>query len=666
MGHGLSANETDDNKMAAERRKVASTSDERNLDTDKQFLERTQVNSVIRDVIAKLIANRPEDPVTFLADYFEAVVEEQSSLVQRALRVITMTHHSRPVFEVNVRDAYSLLSKHKVNKKLRGVNGAVYTELLQALCKNLPSTVTIKLVKKLECFDYEAVTFDVFRSSIFTCCVLREYASVAEQLFGSLDIQKTGKADKALCEAVMDQLKAALGGSRNDVKRIIESSYSLGPEGLHHALERALSRDQPQGVFTTEQFVTEACDSFLAKVKRLKMVMPGLFPQWYTVPLCPCQRNKSKLHSCRLSLFLSQLYALHCCRLSLFLSQLYALHCCRLSLFLSQLYALHCCRLSLFLSQLYALHCCRLSLFLSQLYALHCCRLSLFLSQLYALHCCRLSLFLSQLYALHCCRLSLFLSQLYALHCCRLSLFLSQLYALHCCRLSLFLSQLYALHCCRLSLFLSQLYALHCCRLSLFLSQLYALHCCRLSLFLSQLYALQCEISGQGMTEPLHAGAAMEPTASGTAVNGGKPLTIARIARAIAILGEKGGSTALKINRMLEKELGIKTSNAELKRMLIRAVQAGKVRHSPRTNRFFLKLPSNYGGMTPCRRRRRKGRGRGGKKKKKGKGRRRRRRRRRKGKGKGKGKKKGRGKRRRRRRRRKGKGKKRCRRESRT
>ncbi|XP_076459724.1 tubulin polyglutamylase complex subunit 1-like [Babylonia areolata] len=256
--------------MAAERRKVASTSDEKSLDTDKQFLERTGVNSAIRDVIGKMITNRPEDPVTFLADYFEALVEEQSSLVQRALRIITMTHHSRPVFEVNVRDAYTLLSKHKVSKKLKGVNGAIYTELLQALCKVLPSTVTIKLVKKLECFDYEAVPFDVFRSSVFTCCVLREYAAVAEQLFASLDIQKSGKADKALCEAVMDQLKTALGSSRNDVKRIIESSYNLGPEGLHQALERALSREQPQGVITAEQFVTEACDSFLAKVKKLK------------------------------------------------------------------------------------------------------------------------------------------------------------------------------------------------------------------------------------------------------------------------------------------------------------------------------------------------------------------------------------------------------------
>jgi hypothetical protein len=46
-----------------------------------------------------------------------------------------------------------------------------------------------------------------------------EFAAIAEQLFSSLDIQKNGKADKKLCDAVIDQLKAALGSNRNDVKR---------------------------------------------------------------------------------------------------------------------------------------------------------------------------------------------------------------------------------------------------------------------------------------------------------------------------------------------------------------------------------------------------------------------------------------------------------------
>ena len=42
---------------------------------------------------------------------------------------------------------------------------------------------------------------------------------LAEQLFNSLDIQRTGKANKALCDVVIEQLHTALGSSRKDARR---------------------------------------------------------------------------------------------------------------------------------------------------------------------------------------------------------------------------------------------------------------------------------------------------------------------------------------------------------------------------------------------------------------------------------------------------------------
>ncbi|KAK3764307.1 hypothetical protein RRG08_008789 [Elysia crispata] len=52
--------------------------------------------------------------------------------------------------------------------------------------------------------------------------------------------------------------------------RIMESSYSLGPEGLYGALDRAMANKQGQGFYTQDQFVIEACETFLTKVKRSK------------------------------------------------------------------------------------------------------------------------------------------------------------------------------------------------------------------------------------------------------------------------------------------------------------------------------------------------------------------------------------------------------------
>ncbi|XP_035829423.1 tubulin polyglutamylase complex subunit 1 [Aplysia californica] len=259
----------------ADRRKASGAAPEP-AETDRQFMDKNNVNGLLKDLLTKLISNRPDDPIRFIANYFESVTLEDpaNDLVNRAVQVLSLTHHSRPVFENNVRSAFLILSKHKVNKRLHGVNGTIHGQLMQALCQNIPSAVTIRLFKRLECSEHEAITYDVFRSSVFTCCVLNDYASLAANLFTTLDIQKTGKADKNLCESTLDQLRTALASSRKDVKRIMESSYNLAPEGLYLALERAykwaMSRRQAQGFYTQDQFVSEAAETFLAKVKKLK------------------------------------------------------------------------------------------------------------------------------------------------------------------------------------------------------------------------------------------------------------------------------------------------------------------------------------------------------------------------------------------------------------
>ncbi|KAL3854681.1 hypothetical protein ACJMK2_013940 [Sinanodonta woodiana] len=253
----------------AEKRKP-SAADEIQKETERQFLDRSGVAALYKDVLEKIIANRPEDPVAFLADYFDSV-EENTSLIQRAEQIMKMTHHSRPLFQTNVRMAYDLLKKNKANKKLSGVNGTMFTQLLKALCRDIPSVVMQKLMQKYECHSHEAIPFDVFRSGVFTCCVLQDYVKLSEQLFGSLDLQRTGKANKALCDAVLEQLNTALGSNRNDPKRILESGYNLGVDGLYMALDNAMGRSHKNSTLQTcDQFLVEMCETFLSKVSVIK------------------------------------------------------------------------------------------------------------------------------------------------------------------------------------------------------------------------------------------------------------------------------------------------------------------------------------------------------------------------------------------------------------
>ena len=219
----------------------------------------------MKDVLGKIIANRPEDPITFLADYFDSL-EEQTSLVARARQLIIMTHHSRPVFDTNVRMAYEALQKSKCGKKLYGVNGEVYNELLRSLCRDYPTVVMNKLLRKLECLEYEAVPYDVFKSGVFTCYVLEDYLKLVEYLFNALDINKTGKCDKGLSDTVIEQLKSSLATNKTDARKIVEAGYNLGPDGLFFALEKAMKRDTIT-VLTLDMFTVECCEAFISKVR---------------------------------------------------------------------------------------------------------------------------------------------------------------------------------------------------------------------------------------------------------------------------------------------------------------------------------------------------------------------------------------------------------------
>ncbi|XP_061164800.1 tubulin polyglutamylase complex subunit 1-like isoform X2 [Saccostrea echinata] len=250
-------------------KKKPNSADDRPQETDRQFLERSNIGNLMKDVLGKIVSNRPSDPISFLADYFDSL-EDQSNLVLKARNMIEMTHHSRPVFEMNVRQAYDILLKQKVGKRLYGLNGTSYTDLIKTLCRDIPQPVTTKLLKKIECLDYEAVRYDVFKSGVFTCCVLQDYVKLSEMLFKSLDFQNSGKVDKMLAEIVNEQLKAALANTRMDARKIVEAGYNLGPDGLFYALERGMRSKSHQGGQTLEQFTIEICDAFLSKVKRLR------------------------------------------------------------------------------------------------------------------------------------------------------------------------------------------------------------------------------------------------------------------------------------------------------------------------------------------------------------------------------------------------------------
>ncbi|XP_055869841.1 tubulin polyglutamylase complex subunit 1-like [Biomphalaria glabrata] len=258
--------------MADRRKNLTGQTVEIAQESERQFMEKHNVSSMLKDVVTKLLANRPVDPLSFLANYFRSSSSDYriDDIVMKAVQTLTSTHYSRPVFETNLITAFQLLSNSKLSKRLRGMNGAIHKQVLQALCKDVPAPVQEKLLKKIECFDHEAISFSIFRSTVFTCFVLNDFLTLSKSLYTTLDLQRNGKAQKTLCQTSLQQLRESLSNSKKDVHRIMESSYNLGPDTLYSVIDKAMSENTSQGeYYSHDQFVIEASDIFLSKVKQL-------------------------------------------------------------------------------------------------------------------------------------------------------------------------------------------------------------------------------------------------------------------------------------------------------------------------------------------------------------------------------------------------------------
>ncbi|XP_025964062.2 tubulin polyglutamylase complex subunit 1 [Dromaius novaehollandiae] len=255
----------------------------RGLGTEAEFLLQAGVTAMVREALLKVLEARPEEPVSFLADYFEKLVlsspgaggeaaAEPPGLPQRlarALWYVRLAHHShRTAFNNNMGMAYECLSASG-RRKRPGVDGRLYSELLRRICRPgaAPEDVVAALLQKIQCRDHEAVPFDVFRYGVLTCFVLLEFAAKAGTLYDVLD-GGSGPADKRVCQAVLHTLEDALGASDFSVPiRYLEAGSKLGPDCLALAMDRALQERELSVSMSREEFVKKATALFVAKVK---------------------------------------------------------------------------------------------------------------------------------------------------------------------------------------------------------------------------------------------------------------------------------------------------------------------------------------------------------------------------------------------------------------
>lgn len=235
-------------------------------ETPLDFLFRTGVTNEIRDAMTLIIENRPEDPISFLAEYFDNHASTTTAIM-RAQQKLLLVHHSQPSFQNNLGLAYNILRQRKNNNGLKGLTGKTYNDLVAMLCRDLNVTEADPLQKKIMCLSHEVVRFPVFRLGVLSTFVYQDFLKQAESLHSELDLTERGKADRCLCEVILNELKQAVSKTTGDPISVIHAGSMLSSQRLNNVMAEALMKNGASNeTMTVDEFVVSAAEILLEQI----------------------------------------------------------------------------------------------------------------------------------------------------------------------------------------------------------------------------------------------------------------------------------------------------------------------------------------------------------------------------------------------------------------
>ncbi|KAL9957955.1 hypothetical protein ACROYT_G034914 [Oculina patagonica] len=230
------------------------------------FLSRTGVTSEIKDAITLVIENRPEDPISFMAEFFDSHANTATALMKCHQKLL-LVHHSRPSFQNNLVQGYNILKQQKNSNGLRGLTGKTYNDLLTLLCRDLNGAEAEPLQKRIMCLSHEVVRFPVFKLGVLSTFMYQDFLKQAESLYNELDLTGRGKADKHLCEAVLYELHQAAVKTTDDPISVIQVGSMLSSQHLNKVMAEALVKSGASSqTMAADEFIVGAAQVLLEQI----------------------------------------------------------------------------------------------------------------------------------------------------------------------------------------------------------------------------------------------------------------------------------------------------------------------------------------------------------------------------------------------------------------
>ena len=161
--------------------------------SQEEYLEKTGVSSILKDIVTVLLESRPANPVYFISEYLKTLSNSCSGIF-KSYKLIKISKPEQKSFMDNIVAAYMNLDSKKGGNN-QGLTGIEYMKLLKMICLDFPNEVVDEVLSVLGKRDTDIVPFEEFVAGINAILMYEDFFAEAEEIFSCLDIEKNGRVD---------------------------------------------------------------------------------------------------------------------------------------------------------------------------------------------------------------------------------------------------------------------------------------------------------------------------------------------------------------------------------------------------------------------------------------------------------------------------------------
>lgn len=247
------------------------------------YLSRNNSTTLIKDAVKVLLANRPADPLQFLADYFSpnrtntapqssetTLSTRQCTAIQEAYDKLNWADYSMPVYQRNVLEVYDRLCvMRNEGSQLHGLIGVRFNELLARLSANLPVRFSEIVYERVKVRPNQVISFNRFYHSVLLFSVLPDFVLLTRSMHTDLDVPGVGAVSKELCVLVAERLSSSgvLNGEdkADDIleERVFARCFLSNADSIKSGSSATLNK---KDAIDEDEFVKMCLENFLGHV----------------------------------------------------------------------------------------------------------------------------------------------------------------------------------------------------------------------------------------------------------------------------------------------------------------------------------------------------------------------------------------------------------------